>query len=94
MKVLIKAPMPVPMGSDKEIQLLLRTYLWSKPTTNAPGIPPGKAKIVPVPIEILSSPVANAATAAYQGPRATPSIPFIVCWKGKTFVGPTGMLPG
>jgi len=65
MKALIKAPMPVPMGSVKETQLLLCTYLCSSPTTSAPGIPPGRAKMVPVPIEILSSPVASAAAAAY-----------------------------
>jgi len=94
MNALIKAPIPVPKGSVKEIHLLLYTYLYSKPTTNAPSTPTGRAKMVPVPTEILSNPVANAATAAYHGPKTTPRMPFIICWKGKTFVGPTGTLPG
>jgi hypothetical protein len=52
---------------------------------------PGKAKSVPVPSMFRMTLATKAAAAAHHGPRRTPATALTACWKGKHFVGPTGM---
>ena len=69
---------PVPTGSVNAAQSL-RTQRNTRPTTIAPGIPPGKAKIVPVPMALRMMPAIRAAIAAYQGPIMTPATILTMC---------------
>ena len=80
---------PVPTGSVSAAQSL-RAQRNTKPTTIAPGIPPGKAKIVPVPLALRMMPAIQAEIAAYHGPIMTPATTLILFWKGKALMGPTG----
>ena len=92
-KELINAPMAVPIGSVRAAKSDFLMYQYVTDTIIAPGIPPGKANMLPVPISFLIIPMATEIEIAYQGPRNIPEIALIVCWKGNTLVGPTGNVP-
>jgi hypothetical protein len=84
---------PVPAGSaiaEKSLRLPCRERP-ATPTRNAPNMLPGNAKRLPVPIRFLIRLVVNAAPTAQKGPRRTPAITFMECWKGKHLAGPAGM---
>lgn len=53
---------------------------------------PGKASNDPVPIDTRIVDVTNAISTAYIGPKMTAAIILIICWTGKTFATPIGML--
>ncbi len=92
MSALTVAPMTtVPRGSVNAVKSVFFRYRWNSPTTNAPGIPPGKAYTVPMPNMFLMIPVATAMEPAYHGPRMTPAIALIICCAGKHLVVPSGM---
>ena len=81
-QAMMAAPnMPVPKGSARAAHGFLKS-LKASPAAIAPGMLPGKAKIVPVPAIIRRRLVENAAEAAHQGPKAAPARTFAVCWKG------------